>query len=171
MPTSPPNPSSIHQVESIQSVGSVGSVGSIASIHPKKRNIPYWYCLPCTPSLTLPPSSLKCLQKSNPGIHIKCFKCFHPTGYYKIKTDTYSFHGVEYGIGVFYDGFLPWELACGNYLRIILTRADTSDTSTLPSALISASSRLAVSPLRIIFTKVVTSVTFTFPSRLMRQSR
>ena len=42
MPTSPPNPSSIHQVESIQSVG---SVGSIASIHPKKSNIPYWYCL------------------------------------------------------------------------------------------------------------------------------
>ena len=73
MPTSPPNPSSIHQVESIQSVG---SVGSIASIHPKKRNIPYWYCLQCTPSLTLPPSSLKCLQKSNPGIHRKCFRCF-----------------------------------------------------------------------------------------------
>ena len=72
MPTSPPNPSSIHQVESIQSVG---SVGSIASIHPKKSNIPYWYCLQCTPSLTLPPSSLKCLQKSNPNIHRKCFRC------------------------------------------------------------------------------------------------
>ena len=77
---SPPNPSSIHQVASIQSVGSVGSVGSIASNHPTKRNIPYWYCPLCTPSLTLPPSSLKCLQKSNPGIHIKCF---HPTEYYK----------------------------------------------------------------------------------------
>ena len=169
MPTSPPNPSSIHQVESIQSVGSVGSV---ASIHPENSNIPYWYCPLCTPSLTLSPSSLKCLQKSNPGIHrkcIRCFKCFgcfrcfislldhktarfwskselnpknryppasaiswlrktpkkeirllvyehdttlcaidavvvrrsrlliifHPTGYYKIKTDTYSFDGVE----------------------------------------------------------------------------
>ena len=76
MPKSSPNPSSIHQVESIQSVGSVGSVGSIASIHPKKRNIPYWYCLQCTPSLTLPPSSLKCLQKSNPNIYKQCFKCF-----------------------------------------------------------------------------------------------
>ena len=54
MPKSPPNPSSIHQVESIQ------SFGSIASIHPKKSNIPYWYCLQCTPSLTLSPSSLKC---------------------------------------------------------------------------------------------------------------
>ena len=75
------------------------------------------------------------------------------------------------GIGVYYDGFLPWGLACGNYLRIILTRADTSDTSTLPSALISANFRLAVSPLRIIFIKVVTSVTSTFPSRLMRQSQ
>ena len=37
--------------------------------HPIKRNIPYWYCLQCTPSLTLPPSSLKCLQKSNSNIH------------------------------------------------------------------------------------------------------
>ena len=80
---SPPNPSSIHQVESIQSVGSVGSVGSIASIHPKKRNIPYWYCLPCTPSLTLPPSSLKCLQKSNPDIHRKCFRCFKCFGCFR----------------------------------------------------------------------------------------
>ena len=79
---SPPNPSSIHQVESIQSVGSVGSVGSfgsfgsIASIHPENSNIPYWYCLQCTPSLILPTSSLKCLQKSNPNIHRKCFRCF-----------------------------------------------------------------------------------------------
>ena len=83
MPKSPPNPSSIHQVESIQSVGSVGSVGSIASIHPKKRNIPYWYCLPCTPSLTLPPSSLKCLQKSNPNIHSKCIRCFKCFGCFR----------------------------------------------------------------------------------------
>ena len=80
---SPPNPSSIHQVESIQFVGSVGSVGFIASIHPKKRNIPYWYCPHCTPSLTLPPSSLKCLQKSNPGIHIKCFRCFKCFGCFR----------------------------------------------------------------------------------------
>ena len=46
------------------------------TIPPKKRNIPYWYCPLCTPSLTLPPSSLKCLQKSNPNIHRKCFRCF-----------------------------------------------------------------------------------------------
>ena len=46
-------------------------------------------------------------------------------------------------------------------------RAVTSDTLTLPSPLISASSRLAVSPLAIIFTKVVRSVTFTSSSRLM----
>ena len=78
--TSPPNPSSIHQVESIQSVG---SVGSIASIPPQKCNILYWYCLPCTPSLTLPPSSLKCLQKSNPGIHRKCFRCFKCFGCFR----------------------------------------------------------------------------------------
>ena len=80
MPTSPPNPSSIHQVESIQSVG---SVGSIASIHPKNSNIPYWYCPLCTPSLTLPPSSLKCLQKSNPNIHRKCFRCFKCFGCFR----------------------------------------------------------------------------------------
>lgn len=43
---------------------------------PKKRNIPYWYCPLCTQSLTLPPSSLKCLQKSNPNIHRQCFGCF-----------------------------------------------------------------------------------------------
>ena len=77
MPTSPPNPSSIHQVESIQ------SVGSIASIHPKKSNIPFWYCLTSTPSLTLPPSSLKCLQKSNPNIHRKCFGCFKCSGCFR----------------------------------------------------------------------------------------
>ena len=28
------------------------------TIPSKKRNIPYWYCLQCTPSLILPPSSL-----------------------------------------------------------------------------------------------------------------
>ena len=50
---------------------------------PKKSNIPYWYCLQCTPSLTLPPSSLKCLQKSNPGIHIKCFRCFRCFGCFR----------------------------------------------------------------------------------------
>ena len=46
------------------------------TILPKKRNIPYWYCPLCTLSLNLPLSSLKCLQKSNPNIHTKCFKCF-----------------------------------------------------------------------------------------------
>ena len=50
---------------------------------PKNSNIPYWYCLQCTPSLTLPPSSLKCLQKSNPNIHIKCFRCFRCFGCFK----------------------------------------------------------------------------------------
>ena len=49
---------------------------SKAPSHQKKWNIPYWYCPLCTPSLTLPPSSLKCLQKSNPNIHRKCFRCF-----------------------------------------------------------------------------------------------
>ena len=51
--------------------------------HPKKRNIPYWYCPLCTPSLTLPPSSLKCLQKSNPNIHRKCFRCFKCFGCFR----------------------------------------------------------------------------------------
>ena len=51
--------------------------------NPKKGNIPYWYCLQCTPSLTLPPSSLKCLQKSNPGIHRKCFRCFKCFGCFR----------------------------------------------------------------------------------------
>ena len=50
---------------------------------PQKWNIPYWYCLPSTPSLTLPPSSLKCLQKSNPNIHIKCFRCFKCFGCFR----------------------------------------------------------------------------------------
>ena len=43
---------------------------------PPNKNIPYWSCPLWTPSLTLPPSSLKCLQKSNPNIHRKCFRCF-----------------------------------------------------------------------------------------------
>ena len=50
---------------------------------PKKRNIPYWYCPLCTPSLTLPQSSLKCLQKSNPNIHSKCFRCFKCFGCFR----------------------------------------------------------------------------------------
>ena len=51
--------------------------------NPKKGNIPYWYCLLCTPSLTLPPSSLKCLQKSNPNSHTKCFRCFKCFGCFR----------------------------------------------------------------------------------------
>ena len=51
--------------------------------HPKNSNIPYWYCLQCTPSLTLPPSSLKCLQKSNPNSHRKCFRCFKCFGCFR----------------------------------------------------------------------------------------
>ena len=51
--------------------------------HPKNRNIPYWYCIQCTPSLTLPPSSLKCLQKSNPNIHIRCSRCFKCFGCFR----------------------------------------------------------------------------------------
>ena len=58
--------------------------------HPKmstiphhKRNIPYWSCLQCTPSLTLPPSSLKCLQNYNPNIHTKCFRCFKCFGCFR----------------------------------------------------------------------------------------
>ena len=50
---------------------------------PKTRNIPYWYCLQWTPSLTLLPSSLKCLQKSNPNIHRKCFRCFKCFGCFR----------------------------------------------------------------------------------------
>ena len=49
----------------------------------KKRNIPYWSCLLCPPSLTLPPSSLKCLQKSNPNNHTKCFRCFKCFGCFR----------------------------------------------------------------------------------------
>ena len=54
-----------------------------STIPPKKRNIPYWYCFPCTPSLTLPPSSLKCLQNYNPNIHRKCFRCFKCFGCFR----------------------------------------------------------------------------------------
>ena len=50
---------------------------------PPNKNIPYWSCPLCTPSLTLPPSSLKCLQKSNPGIHRKCFRCFKCFGCFR----------------------------------------------------------------------------------------
>ena len=52
------------------------SIPPIPTIPTKNRNIPYWSCPHCTPSLTLPLSSLKCLQNSNPNIHRKCFKCF-----------------------------------------------------------------------------------------------
>ena len=48
-----------------------------------KRNNPYWYCPLCTPSLTLPPSSLKCLQNYNPNIHRKCFRCFKCSGCFR----------------------------------------------------------------------------------------
>ena len=48
-----------------------------------KSNNPYWYCPLCTPSLTLPPSSLKCLQKSNPNIHKQCFRCFKCFGCFR----------------------------------------------------------------------------------------
>ena len=54
----------------------IESVGAIATIHPKTSNIPFWSCLLWTPSLTLPPSSLKCWQKSNPNIYKQCFRCF-----------------------------------------------------------------------------------------------
>ena len=44
--------------------------------HPKNSNIPYWSCLPSPGTVSLPLSSLKCLQNTNPNIHTKCFKCF-----------------------------------------------------------------------------------------------
>ena len=74
---------SIESIESIGSIGSFGSFGSIASIHPKTSNIPYWSCLPRPPSLTLPLSSLKCWQKSNPNIHRQCFRCFKCFGCFR----------------------------------------------------------------------------------------
>ena len=61
----------------------LSSIHPKPTIPPKKRNIPYWYCPLCTPSLTLPPSSLKCLQKSNPNIHRKCFRCFKCFGCFR----------------------------------------------------------------------------------------
>ena len=65
---------------------------------PPNKNIPYWSCPLWTPSLTLPPSSLKCLQNSNPSIHRKCFKCFkcfrcfislldHKTAWFRSKSE------------------------------------------------------------------------------------
>ena len=51
--------------------------------HPKNSNIPYWSCLPSPGTVSLPPSSLKCLQKSNPGIHRKCFRCFKCFGCFR----------------------------------------------------------------------------------------
>ena len=56
---------------------------SKATIPPQKRNIPYWYCLQCTPSLILPPSSLISWQKSNSNIHSGCFKCFKCFGCFR----------------------------------------------------------------------------------------
>ena len=43
---------------------------------PQKSNIPYWSCLPSPGTVSLPPSSLKCLQNYHPNIHTKCFRCF-----------------------------------------------------------------------------------------------
>ena len=67
---SPPNPSFIQPIESIQ------SIGSIASIHPGKSNILFWSCLLCSTSLTLPPSSLICLQKKQSEQPHKVFQVF-----------------------------------------------------------------------------------------------
>ena len=69
IPQSPPNP---HP-----------SKPTNPTIPSKNKEHPYWYCLPCTPSLTLPPSSLKCLQKSNPNIHSKCIRCFKCFGCFR----------------------------------------------------------------------------------------
>ena len=60
------------------------SIYWVYSIYPPlNSNIPYWYCPLCTPSLTLPTSSLKCLQKSNPNIYTKCFRCFKCFGCFR----------------------------------------------------------------------------------------
>ena len=56
---------------------------SIPPSPPKNKNIPYWSCPLWTPSLTLPPSSLKCWQKSNPNIHRQCFRCFKCFGCFR----------------------------------------------------------------------------------------
>ena len=61
----------------------IESIGAIATIHPKTSNIPFWSCLLWTPSLTLPPSSLKCWQKSNPNIYKQCFRCFKCFGCFR----------------------------------------------------------------------------------------
>ena len=53
------------------------------AIHPKTSDIPFWSCPLWTSSLTLPQSSLKCWQKSNPGIHRKCFRCFKCFGCFR----------------------------------------------------------------------------------------
>ena len=53
------------------------------TIPSQKKEHPFWSCLQCTPSLTLPPSSLKCLQKSNPNIHSKCIRCFKCFGCFR----------------------------------------------------------------------------------------
>ena len=47
------------------------------------KNITFWSCPLWTPSLTLPPSSLKCWQKSNPNIHRQCFRCFKCFGCFR----------------------------------------------------------------------------------------
>ena len=51
--------------------------------HSKKGTVPIGIALLFTPSLTLPPSSLKCLQKSNPNIHSKCIRCFKCFGCFR----------------------------------------------------------------------------------------
>ena len=56
---------------------------SIPPSPPPNINIPYWSCPLWTPSLTLPPSSLKCWQKSNPNIHRQCFRCFKCFGCFR----------------------------------------------------------------------------------------
>ena len=79
-----PNPYQIpHPSTRLNLFNLLGLLSLLSLSTPKKRNIPFWYCPLCTPSLTLPPSSLKCLQKSNPGIHIKCFRCFKCFGCFR----------------------------------------------------------------------------------------
>ena len=51
--------------------------------HPKNSNIPYWSCLPSPGTVSLPPSSLKCLQNYNPNIHRQCFGCFKCFGCFR----------------------------------------------------------------------------------------
>ena len=84
-PSPPPPPTQCYPLYSLYIFYSFYSFYSPPNptIPYKKRNIPYWYCPLCTPSLTLPPSSLKCLQKSNHGIHRKCFRCFKCFGCFR----------------------------------------------------------------------------------------